>query len=56
MKHYKKRQLDQLIKHRKEARKLAQNDMKKSNINFFFNNLFEDYNETLINIIEKNEH
>jgi hypothetical protein len=56
MKHYKKRQLDQLIKHRKEARKLAQNDMKKSNINFFFNSLFEDYNQTLINIIEKNEH
>lgn len=67
MKHYKRHQLDQLIKSRKETRRLVnkerfnkqeslqQNDVKNSNINFLFNNLFEDYNQTLINTIERNE-
>ena len=42
-------------KARKEARKLAQKDIQKENLNFFFNGLFEDYSKTMINLIERNE-
>ena len=43
------------VEARKEARKLAQKDIQKENLNFFFNGLFEDYNQILIKAIEQNE-
>ena len=50
-----KTQFKHRVKARKEARKLAQKDIKKDNLNFFFNGLFEDYNETLLTLIKQNE-
>lgn len=50
-----KTQFEHRAKARKEARKLAQKDIQKENLNFFLNGLFEDYNQTLINIIKQNE-
>ena len=43
------------VERRKEARKLAQKDIQKENLNFFFNGLFEDYNQTLLTLIKQNE-
>ena len=43
------------VERRKEARKLAQKDIQKGNLNFFFYGLFEDYNQILIKAIEQNE-
>jgi len=50
-----KTQFKHAVESRKEARKLAQNDIQKENLNFFFNGLFEDYNQILIKAIEQNE-
>jgi hypothetical protein len=50
-----KTQFEHRAKARKEARKLAQKDIKKENLNFFFNGLFEDYNQTLLTLIKQNE-
>ena len=50
-----KTQFKHAVESRKEARKLAQKDIQKENLNFFLNGLFEDYNKTLINIIKQNE-
>lgn len=50
-----KTQFKHAVESRKEARKLAQKDIKKENLNFFFNGLFEDYNQTLLTLIKQNE-
>lgn len=50
-----KTQFKHAVKSRKEARKLAQKDIQKENLNFFLNGLFEDYNQILIKAIEQNE-
>lgn len=50
-----KTQFEHRAKARKEARKLAQKDIQKESLNFFFNGLFEDYNQTLLTLIKQNE-